>query len=262
MKEIYINGIVVYDYEGNGDTLLFIHAFPLSSKMWDKQVEYFMDKFRVITYDVRGLGKSKQSNNQFTLEEYSNDLINICNELKLGKINACGLSMGGYIILRTLEKHQELFSSIILADTRAERDTDEGLISRSNAIIDIKNGKLDYVLNEYLKKLLSETNYNNHEIRNYIFNLMKSNSADGIIGAMLAIATRTTTRKSLNNINIPSLLLVGQYDELTPLKFAEDMKKELRNAKLDIIPNAGHLSNIENPEYFNRSIENFLENIT
>lgn len=261
MKELNINGIIVYDYEGIGDTLIFIHAFPLSSRMWDKQVEYFKDKYRVITYDIRGLGKSKQSSNQFTLEEYSNDLINICDEMKLEKINACGLSMGGYIILRTLEKQPQIFSGVILADTRAERDTDEGIISRSNAIIDIKNGKLDYVLNEYLKKLLSETNFNKPEIRHYIFNLMKTNSAEGIIGAMLAIATRTTTLNSLIKINIPALILVGEYDELTPLNFAENMKKALRYAELDIIPKAGHLSNIENPEYFNRTIENFLENI-
>lgn len=261
MKELNINGIIVYDYEGIGDTLIFIHAFPLSSRMWDKQVEYFKDKYRVITYDIRGLGKSKQSSNQFTLEEYSNDFINICNEMKLEKINACGLSMGGYIILRTLEKQPQIFSSVILADTRAERDADEGIISRSNAIIDIKKGKLDYVLNEYLKRLISETSYNNLEIRNNIFNLMKSNSAEGIIGAMLAIATRTTTLYSLNSINIPSLILVGQYDELTPLKFSEDMQKALRDAELNIIPNAGHLSNIENPDYFNKSIENFLGKI-
>ncbi|MCX7833285.1 MAG: alpha/beta hydrolase [Ignavibacteria bacterium] len=258
MKEKIIDGITIFDYEGSGEILLFIHAFPLTSKMWDKQVNYFKENFRVITYDVRGLGKSQQKNNQFTLEEYANDLIEICNKMQITKINACGLSMGGYIILRALEKKSELFSRVILADTRAERDTDEGLIMRSNAIIDIKNGKIENVLNDYLKKLLSEKNYNNSEIRNYIFNMMKSNSAEGIIGAILAIATRTSTLKFLTNIDIPALILVGEYDSLTPLNYAQDMKNALRDSTLAIIPNSGHLSNIENPDYFNDIVNDFL----
>lgn len=259
MKELLVNGIKVYDYQGDKETLIFIHAFPLSSEMWSTQINYFKDKFRVITYDVRGLGGSKQENNQFTLEEYVNDLLEICNKLKLENIITCGLSMGGYIILRALERQPELFSKVILADTRAERDTDEGLIMRSNAIIDIKNGKIDNVLNDYLKKLLSEKNLNNPEIKNYVFNLMKRNSPEGIIGAMLAIATRTTTLHSLKKIKIPALILVGEYDSLTPIQFAEDMNNQLPDSSLDIIPDAGHLSNIENPQYFNESISKFLK---
>ncbi len=259
MKEININGITVFDYEGEKAPLIFIHAFPLSSEMWSKQVSFFKDKYRVITYDVRGLGKSKQNNNQFTLEEYANDLLSIYENLHLNKICACGLSMGGYIILRALEKAPEIFSCVILADTRAERDTDEVLISRSNAIIDIKSGKVYDVLNEYLKKLLSEKSYNDKDIKEYVFNIMKSNSEEGIIGALLAIATRTTTLESLKNLKIPALILVGEQDTLTPIQYSESMNKLLINSTLDIIPNSGHLSNIENPEYFNNSIYKFLQ---
>lgn len=259
MKEINVDGIIVFDYEGEKAPLIFIHAFPLSSEMWSKQVSFFKDKYRVITYDIRGLGRSKQNNNQFTLEEYANDLLLIYENLHLNKVCVCGLSMGGYIILRALEKAPEIFSCVILADTRAERDTDEALISRSNAIINIKAGKVYDVLNEYLKKLLSEKNYNIKAIKDFVFNIMSNNSEEGIIGALLAIATRTTTLESLKSLNIPSLILVGEHDILTPIQYSENMKKSLSNSILDIIPNSGHLSNIENPEYFNNSIYEFLQ---
>ena len=116
-----INGIAVFDAENGKEPLVFVHAFPLSSGMWDKQVQEFSKDYRVITYDVRGLGESKQKNNQFLMENYSDDLISIIDELKFKNVNAVGLSMGGYIIQRALLKRRELFRAVVLADTRLER---------------------------------------------------------------------------------------------------------------------------------------------
>jgi len=258
MKNIKHNGLQIYDYEGKGLPLIFAHAFPLNSKMWQNQTGFFKDKFRVITYDVRGLGESKSVNNQFTMEKYADDLLSLIEYLKLEKVFACGLSMGGYIILRGYIKHPEKFRGIILSDTKAERDDDTALINRSNVISSLLNGKRNEFTSAFLTKLINKKSYNNPEIKNFLENIMKENSDEGICGAQLALGTRTNSVDFLKTFNVPALILVGEDDELTPPPFAETMHKLISGSEMKIIKNSGHLSNIENPDMFNSFVMEFL----
>lgn len=261
MKELKINGLSVNDSEGNGNPLVFVHAFPLSSKMWDYQINFFKDKFRVITYDVRGLGKSVQTDNQFTMESYVNDFFSVLDGLGFNKINACGVSMGGYIILRALTRNPERLLSVSLADTRAEKDDDNGLISRSNSISDIKSGKRDEFLKNFLPKLINKKSFGTPRIKNFLEEIMSSNTADGICGAMLALATRTNTIDKLKDTDIPALIIVGEDDVLTPKSNADAMNAVMKNSVLEVVPDSGHLSNIENPDYFNSVLIKFLKGL-
>ncbi len=261
MKNHFINGLSVNDYEGTGQPMIFVHAFPLSSEMWKPQVDFFGDKYRVITYDIRGLGKSIQKDNQFTMESYVNDFFSVLDNLGIDKVNACGLSMGGYIILRALVRNPERFISAVLADTRAERDDDNGIISRSNTISDIKSGKREEFAAGFLQKLINRKSYETPGIKNILAEIISGNTDDGICGAMLALATRTTTTDNLKEIEIPALVIVGEDDLLTPKNFAETMNKSLKNSMLEVIPEAGHLSNIENPDYFNKVLLKFFEGL-
>jgi pimeloyl-ACP methyl ester carboxylesterase len=261
MNNFKINGLSVNDYGGSGKPLVFVHAFPLTSEMWKPQADFFKDKFRVITYDVRGLGKSLQTDNQFTMESYVNDFFTVLDSLKLEKVNACGLSMGGYIILRALTRNPGRFLSVVPADTRAERDDDNGIISRSNTISDIKSGKRKEFETGFLQKLINSKSYDTPEIKDFLSNIISGNTDDGICGAMLALATRTTTLDNLKDINVPALVIIGEDDLLTPRNFAEAMNKSLKNSSLEVIPGAGHLSNIENPGYFNNIVMKFLEGL-
>lgn len=261
MKNHFINGLSVNDYEGTGQPMIFVHAFPLSSEMWKPQVDFFGDKYRVITYDIRGLGKSIQKDNQFTMESYVNDFYSVLDNLGIDKVNACGLSMGGYIILRALVRNPERFISAVLADTRAERDDDNGIISRSNTISDIKSGKREEFAAGFLQKLINRKSYETPGIKNILAEIISGNTDDGICGAMLALATRATTTDNLKEIEIPALVIVGEDDLLTPKNFAETMNKSLKNSMLEVIPEAGHLSNIENPDYFNKVLLKFFEGL-
>jgi len=261
MKNFKIGKLSVNDFGGDGKNLLFVHAFPMSSKMWEPQVNYFKDKFRVITYDVRGLGESKVEDYQYTMETYADDLISVINGLKLEKVNAVGLSMGGYIILRAIAKNPELFSSITLADTRAERDADAGIISRSVAIENIKSGKRNEFLEQFTKNLVAPHNFENPEFRKKLEEIISVNSDEAICAAMIALATRTNTLETLSAFKNPALFIVGELDILTPPPAAETMRSQLPESKLEVIPKTGHLSNLESPELFNTALENFLKNI-
>lgn len=259
MTNFKLNKLSITDYEGNGKPLIFIHAFPLCSRMWDEQVNYFKNKYRVITYDIRGLGYSNELDDyQFTMEELVNDFFDIIDQLKLDKVNACGLSMGGYILLRALVRNQNRFSSVILADTKAEGEDNQSILNRSGSIIKIKSGEKENFLDEMLTKLLSEESFQNEKIKDFVRTMMGWMDVKGLCSAIMAIATRTNTLYQLKEIDTPALVLVGKKDVLTPTIHSYYLKEGLRNSEFKVIPCAGHLSNIDKPEEFNKSIDHFL----
>ena len=258
MKENKINGIAVYDSENGKTPLIFVHAFPLNSKMWNKQVEEFSENYRVITYDTRGLGKSASKNNQNMMEHYADDLINIIDTLKIEKINAVGLSMGGYIIQRALLKREEIFKTVTLADTKLGRDSNEGLISRAAAIDKILKGKRKEFVDGFIPNLISEESFKNPSLVNNIQEMIADSTDEGIAGAILVLATKTDNTGAFKNCKIPVLVIVGESDKLTPVKEAELISKEFPNCELHIIQGSGHLSNLERPLEFNSILNKFL----
>ncbi len=261
MNSLWINNIRVFDFGGEKEPLIFIHAFPLSSKMWKQQVEYFQHTYRVITYDVRGLGESKVINYQYMMETFVNDFFSVIDGLGFEKVSACGLSMGGYILLRGLTRNPERFKAVILSDTKAEGDDNEALINRSQSIIQIKNNGLHDFIESFMKKLIADKSFKNKEINKFLKQIMLEQTPEGICGAQIAIATRIETLEQLKNIKVPALIIVGERDNLIPIKYSENMKNYLVKSEIVIVPGAGHLPNIENPEYFNNAVSRFLNNL-
>jgi len=262
LKNLKINGLNTTDYGGNAAPLIFVHGFPLDNRMWNEQVAFFKNKFHVITYDVRGLGQSISNNNQFTMEMFANDLLHIIDHFQINKANVCGLSMGGYITLRALIKNPERFNSVILADTRAEKDDNQGLLKRSNVVTQIQSGNKEEFLKSFLPKLLNKNNFKNDKLRNFLAEMMNEQNDEGICGNMIAMATRTNAIDELNKINIPALIIVGEDDELTPLNYSKNMNHALNNSTLMIVPDSGHMSNLESTEIFNATVYKFLSKYT
>lgn len=257
------NGIHIVEHENNGPPLIFVHAFPLCHRMWDRQVEYFKDKYRVILYDARGLGYSTELDSPYyMMEDMANDLISVMDFLKIDKAHVCGLSMGGYTTLRALTKSPERFLSVILADTRAEKDDDKGLLARAEMMNAVRKDGLSNLIKDFPKKLLNESNYENNDLRSFVEEMISWQSPEGICGAIVCLATRTNTIDELLALNVPGLILVGEDDILTPLVFSERMNGALENSSLEIITDAGHLSNMENPEEFNEAVDTFLSKIS
>ncbi len=254
-----INGIAVFDSDNGKEPLIFVHAFPLNSGMWDEQEKAFAEDYRIILYDVRGLGASRQSDNQFMMEHYADDLISIIEALKLQYVNAVGLSMGGYIIQRALLKRKDLFKTAVLADTRLENDSNEGLAVRASAIRKILDGQRDEFLEGFIVNLFSKDNYKKSELVNKIKSLISVNTNEGIAGAMLALATRPDNTNAFSETDIPVLALVGRDDVLTPVECSQKIKESFKNSEMAVIENSGHLSNLENPASFNNHLKIFLD---
>jgi 3-oxoadipate enol-lactonase len=265
MRKTKVLGVGVNDYEGNGIPLVFVHSFPLSSKMWGRQVEYFKDKYRVITYDIRGLGESMTDDNVYSMEKLVNDFFHILNNLKVQKVNACGLSMGGYILLRAILKDSERFNSLILVNTKSNKDDDDIILKRSSAVIKIKSGGRDAYLKRLLPRLISSAN---PEAEKIIREIVSGNTDEGICGNLLALSTRTNTTEKLSELNTPLLLLSSVDDKINNVDESENIFNHLKEKRkpstytsLIKMKDCGHLCNLEKPEEFNKILEWFLKGI-
>jgi len=233
MKKI-INGLSVFLSGSNeSKSVVFVHGFPFDQRMWQKQVEELSKEYFCVTYDIRGLGESPVGDGQFTMEMFVDDLEKLIDELKITQPVLCGLSMGGYISLRAMERLQNRFSGLILCDTKPEADDNQGRLKRAAAVKQINSGDFEnfieaFVLNCFGEKFVNE---NNAEYR-MVVERSKKNNPVGVKGCLLAMAGRTDTTTSLPKIKLPTLIICGSEDKLTPPNVMKPMAEQIPNSEI------------------------------
>lgn len=243
--------------------IIFIHGFPLNKSMWNEQLNRFGNQYRTIAYDVRGHGESSISDGQYNLDLYVEDLVALISHLELEQPIVCGLSMGGYIALRTLERYPGLFAAVILCDTQSAADDNKRKEKRFKTIKKIKEEGVRGFCEEFSTSLVSEETYSEHpEKVQRIRDMICSNSAVGICGTLSALASRPDLSDMLSDIKIPTLLLFGEEDRITPPETGMVMQRQIPGSKFYLIPEAAHLPNIENTGEFNKRLSLFLDKIT
>ncbi len=242
---------------GNPDNqpLIFIHGYLFDYTMWKAQLEYFAKDYYILSYDIRGFGKSNTNDYQITLEEWVDELFDLIYYYKLNKPVLCGLSLGGYIALRALQKDTSQFGAAILCDTHPFADDNNNRIRRANSIELIQQKGLLPFVEKFFPTCFADTTHGT-TLYNTLFAKAAAHSKDIAIAGQMAMLSRVDTMDVLQNPPIPIHLIVGQNDKRTPPSKMEKMK--FGNTKLDIIPEAGHLSPVENPQKVNTSIEKFL----
>jgi pimeloyl-ACP methyl ester carboxylesterase len=263
MTKYKINGLNVNVYGADGNpAIIFVHAFPLSGEMWEQQVKEFEKDYWVITYDLRGFGNSEQEYALNTIDSHADDLFTIINELKINKPVICSLSMGGYILLRALERSQDSFKAAILCDTRSEADTNESKLNRAQQINQIKAGIIKTFYDNFFNNALSKKTIDgNKSTVRTLRNIAEKQEPTTVMETLMTLAARTDTTPFLENIHIPVLILVGEEDKLTPPELSVSMNRKIKGSELIAIPDSGHFPNMENPSAFNGAIRNFLEGL-
>ncbi len=243
----------------DGLPVVFIHGFPLSHRMWEPQLEALPHRYRAVAYDVRGHGDSEVGHGQYTVELFVDDLIGLLDHLAVDRAVVCGLSMGGYIALRAVERHPERFRGLVLCDTRSEADTDEAKIKRAGTIAAVRSWGVAAFAEEFVKLVLApRTIKANPAVVQMTREMITATDPVGVCGTLLALAARTDTTPALPAMNLPALILVGEHDTLTPPTDAQAMARALPEAALHVIPDAAHMSNLENPAAFNERLLAFL----
>jgi 3-oxoadipate enol-lactonase len=260
--KLMVNNLVV-SYTDNGPeeapVIIFIHGFPLNKTMWDKQVDALKEDYRVISYDIRGHGDSEQGNDDFSIKLFATDLIAFMDMLKVEKATLCGLSMGGYIALYTIENYPDRFDALVLSDTNCIADPPQVKQKRLDTIESIREfGVEKYVVDSIVNLFAPESFTTNKKAVSVVKEMILNTSEQSLSKTLLALSMRKATCNRLPEITIPVHFIVGEEDKITPPKTSELMHEKIKNSTMHIIPQAGHLSNLENPDEFNEQLKTFL----
>jgi len=261
--KVHVNGIdLAYSDEGHGASIIFLHAFPLNRTMWEPQVAGLKDRYRVITIDLRGHGESDAPMWRYTLDLFAEDIKGLLDHLGISKATFVGLSMGGYILFALYRKYPTFFHALVLADTRATADTPEIKTARfSMAQVAYRRGA-SAIADLMLPKLFSPSGLENR--KDLVARLRKmiiSNQISGIVGDLMAMEERPDSTPLLKKFNVPTLVLVGENDLASPPEEVKQMAEHIPHSQFRLIPQAGHVSNLEQPEVFNHALIQFLENL-
>lgn len=258
---IQVNNFALsYDDLGQGtSTIIFLHGFPFSKDMWEGQMSHLKDSNRVIACDIRGFGKSKDENSELSIDLFAEDLIQFMDKMAINKAVICGLSMGGFIALNAQIKYPDRFEAIILCDTQCMSDSVETKEKRYETIETIQqNGATEF--NEgFIKSVFHPDSFSSRkEIVETLRKVVFANTDHIIKEGLKVLAERSATCATLMDIKIPTLIICGRQDIVTPLAQSEYMKDEIEESTLHIIENAGHVSNLEHRSEFNKQLADFL----
>jgi pimeloyl-ACP methyl ester carboxylesterase len=252
------------DSGGDGPAVLLLHAFPLNAGMWDEQFATLGDRYRVIAPDLKGFGGSDApgDRSQYTMDSYADELAALLDSLGVNKAVVAGLSMGGYVAFAFLRRHKDKVAALVLADTRAEADPPEGVEKRSGQQKMIESEGTAGLISALPGALLgSTTNESRPEVVERAKKLM-DNPPEGFIGALEAMKIRPDSTSDLSGIDVPTLVIVGEQDGVTPPDAARKIHEHVGGSTLVVLPDAGHLSNLEVPDAFNRALEEFLKTLS
>ena len=259
-----INGLnLAYTDQGQGPPVVFLHAFPQNRAMWDQQVMALSTTHRVIAPDFRGFGESDAPEGSYTLDQYADDVNGLLDHLAITGAVFVGLSMGGYTLFAFYRKHAARVNGLVLADTRAQADTEEGRAGRSAMAQTARAKGAGAIAEIMLPKLLSTVALQTKpDLVRQVRSAIERTTVSGIAGALMAMAERPDSVPLLGRIACPVLVLTGELDGPTPPADGRFMAERIPGARLEIIPQAGHLSNLERPAEFNRALLDFLNGMS
>ena len=261
MRATVNNTNIGYEDHGIGQPILFLHAFPLNRSMWSGELVTLLaeERYRLVALDWRGFGESDITSDISTMEQFADDVAGLMDVLGMQDAILCGLSMGGYAAFAFLRKYPQRLKGLILADTRPGADTAEGRANRENVARLALSEGTGAIADLQLPKLVSENTRQHHpEVEARIRQMINAATPQGIAAASRGMAQRTDSTDLLPTITCPTLVLVGEHDVLTPPDVAQDYASNIPNAQFVVIPNAGHLSNLEQPEAFLQALSGFL----
>jgi 3-oxoadipate enol-lactonase len=239
-------------------TLVLIHAFPLNARMWEPQLAIADHGWRVVAPQLRGVD-GDQKTPASSVDEYAGEVIDLMDALGIREAVIGGLSMGGYVTLAMFRHAPRYFQGMVLADTRPQADTPEGVEGRKRMLQLVREKGASAVADEMLPKVLSAAARRDHpDLTERVRGLILSNSTESIAGAITAMMTRPDSTPLMSTIRCPALILVGAEDSLTPPALSQDMQRAVAGSTLVILPAAGHLSSMEQPAAFNEALAQFL----
>jgi 3-oxoadipate enol-lactonase len=242
---------------GEGTPIIWIHGFPLASSIYEQQLA--IRNVRHVMPDLPGFGQSRADGRAMSMDDYAHVVITLLDDRGLDRAVFAGLSMGGYICFAIARLAPQRMRGLILIDTRETADDEEAKQARSNSIEQVKQSGVKPIVDSMLPKML--TRNAPREMRERVREIMTSTSSEGAITALHAMATRPDSTAQLRKIQVPTLVIVGEEDTITPPADAQRMANAIAGAKLVKVEGAAHLSNYEKALDVNRAVGGFVAGI-
>ena len=240
---------------GRGPALVFLHAYPLDSSMWRAQTEFFSSRYRVIVPDILGFGGS-QPPRPWTMPQMGDELRTLLDHLGIEKCILAGLSMGGYISLPFALSHPDRIDRLVLAHTRARADLENERAARNAMIDELKSAGTASLPDKMLPRLLGTDA--SEEVRSFVRGSIERTTPEADIFAVSAMRDRTDQTERLSSVHCPTLVIAGSGDAILKVEDCRAMAEAIPRGEFVVIPRTGHLSNLEDPGAFNRSLDDFL----
>ena len=247
--------------------LLLVHGFPLDHTMWQSQIDYFGSHGRVIAPDLRGFGGSSnaappEGSSHCAIEmcTYADDLAALLDRLEITRpIVFCGLSMGGYIAWQFCAKYPERVAALVVCDTRSFADTPQAVAGRFALGARVLAEGIEPVAAAMLPKFFGPDTVAKQLpcIADTVAAMHRASPA-GVAAALGAMARRPDMAASLAEIHVPTLVVVGEHDAISPVEEMRGIAERVPGAEFVVIPGAGHMSPLEDPATFNAALDHFL----
>ena len=249
---------VGYDDVGSGIPVLFVHGFPHNRTLWAPQTSALVDQARCIAPDLRGFGETDVVP-PYSMDQYADDLAGLLDALQIERAVVAGLSMGGYVAFALWRRHRARVWALVLADTRAGADSEEARARRRELIALARAQGSAAVADAQVTGMVGKTTRTRRpEVERAVHAMLAAAPVDGVVGALEAMLGRPDSTPTLRTIDVPTLVVVGDEDTLTPVKEARAMHEAIAGSRLQVLAGAGHVSNFERPAAFNHTLCEFL----
>lgn len=250
---------LAYSVTGSGPAVVFLHAFPLGLFMWEAQAKALEGTHTVVRFDDRGFGDTPVGDGLLTMERIADDAAALMDHLGISQAVVAGCSMGGYATLAFARRHPDRLKGLVLQDTKASADTDEARRNRALVSDRIRKEGASAVAEAFMPKLLGKTTQSeNPALVERIREVILGTSPQGMIDALAGLAARANSTPSLREIRVPTLVICGEEDTITPVADSEVLHRGIAGSRLAIVPKAGHLSSLEKPTAYNEALAAFL----
>lgn len=248
-----------YKVSGTGTPVLLVHGFPLSSQLWNPIVPTLEKEHRLIVPDLRGHGQSEASPTM-TMAGYADDLAALLDDIgETRPVVLVGMSMGGYIGFEFYRRHPNRVRALVLTNTRAQADDPKGAQGRRDLAERVRREGSAPVVEAMLPRLFGASA--SQKLRGEWREIMAATNPQGIAAALVAMAERPDSFSTLASMTCPVLIVAGDEDVLTSLDDAKAMQKAAPHSQLEVVPGAGHMSPVENPEAFLAILRRYLNEL-
>ena len=251
---------IFYLVRGSGAPLILLHPFPTNHHFWDGCAPFLETRYQMITPDLRAHSSSAPGSGPATMDKHAQDLLRLCDELKLTKAAFLGVSIGGYVLFEFWRKFRDRVAALVLSNTRAGADSPEQRAGREKQIEEVHQRGPSALIEPTLPRMLGESTLRARPDRVETARaLMNSMSAPGITAALQGLAVRPDSASTLATIDVPTLIIAGEEDSLTPRAEAEFMHRGISGSRLEVVPKAGHYAALEQPEHWSKVVRAFLD---